>query len=192
MGNSAVLSAAGEKSARTLHSTSKREVNLAPQKSTTQTVRIAGQRMRLTTRNGRVTARPAPVLEWELQAAQIRALRAMPEYGKQFLLVGGMESGKRGPRAQQQALATGLTAGHPDVTIFMAGGRCAFIENKVGNGRLSPAQVERHASLVRIGHTVVVLRATTTEDAAAQAVALVRQWLAGNCNNHVDKVNKSA
>lgn len=167
-------------------------------KSTTQTVRINGVRTKLTTRNGRVTARPAPVLEWELQAAQIRALRAMPEYGGQFLLVGGMEAGKRGPRAQQQALATGLTAGHPDVTIFLPGGKCTFIENKVGNpatgsgGRLSPAQVERHAALAKLGHEVAILRATTTEDAAAQAVALVRQWLAGNCNNHVDKVNKSA
>lgn len=163
--------------------------------TTTKTVRIAGQRMKLTTRNGRVTATPAPPLEWELQAAQIRALKAMPEYGKQFLLVGGMEAGKRGPRAQQQALATGLTAGHPDVTIFMPDGKCAFIENKVGNpttgsgGRLSPAQIDRHAALARLGHTVTVLRATTTEDAAAQAVALVRAWLARNDNAAIDKVN---
>lgn len=169
-----------------------------PKSTTTQTVRINGVRTKLTTRNGRVTARPAPVLEWELQAAQIRSLRAMPEYGKQFLLVGGMEAGKRGPRAQQQALATGLTAGHPDVTIFMPDGKCAFIENKVGNpatgsgGRLSPAQVERHAALAKLGHEVAVLRATTTEDAAAQAVALVRQWLARNDNAAIDKVNKSA
>lgn len=166
--------------------------------TTTQTVRINGVRTKLITRNGRVTARPAPVLEWELQAAQIRALRDMPEYGKQFLLVGGMEAGKRGPRAQQQALATGLTAGHPDVTIFLPGGKCAFIENKVGNpatgsgGRLSPAQVERHAALAKLGHEVAVLRATTTGDAAAQAVALVRQWLASNSNNTLDKVYKSA
>lgn len=164
----------------------------------TQTVRINGARVRIHTKNGRVTTKAAPPLEWELQAAQIRALKAMPEYGKQFLLVGGMEAGKRGPRAQQQALATGLTAGHPDVTVFLPGGKCAFIENKVGNpatgsgGRLSPAQKYRHAALARLGHTVAVLRATTTEDAAAQAVALVRSWLADNSNNALDKVNKSA
>lgn len=165
-------------------------------RTTTQTVRINGVRTRLTTRNGRVTATPAPPLEWELQAAQITALRAMPEYGAQFLLVGGMEAGKRGPRAQQQALATGLTAGHPDVTIFLPGGRCAFIENKVGNpvtgagGRLSPAQIDRHAALARLGHTVEVLRATACEDAAQQAVTLVRGWLTAN-GNALDATRKS-
>lgn len=155
-------------------------------KTTTQTVTIKGARVRLATRNGKVTAKPAPVLEWQLQAAQCRALRNMPEYAGngskqgQFLFAGGMESGKRGPKAQMQALATGLTAGHPDLTFFLPGGRCAFIENKVGNGRLSPAQVERHAALRRLGHTVEVVRATTEADAAAQAVSLVRVWLAAS------------
>jgi hypothetical protein len=75
------------------------------------------------------------------------------------------------------------------LTIFLPSpdgqlGRCAFIENKVGNGRLSPAQVARHAALRALGHTVVVLRATTPEDAAAQAVALVEGWLAANDNGN--------
>lgn len=149
-------------------------------KTTTQTVTIKGARVRLVTRNGKVTVKAAPVLEWQLQAAQCRALRNMPEYGKQFLFAGGMESGKRGPKAQMQALATGLTAGHPDLTFFLPDARCAFIENKVGNGRLSPAQVERHAALRQLGHTVEVVRATTEADAAAQAINLVRGWLAAN------------
>lgn len=144
-----------------------------PSTTTIQTVRIGGKRVRLVTRDGKVTARPAPPLEWELQAAQVRELRRIPG----ILFVGGMEAGKRGPRAQAMALATGLTAGHPDLTIFLPGGRCAFIENKVGNGRLSPAQVARHAALTALGHTVVTLRATTPEDAAAQAVSLVFGWL---------------
>src|SRR5690606_6910218 len=135
----------------------------------TQTVRINGVRTRLVTKDGKVTAKTATPLEWELQAAQVRALRAMPEYGKQFLFVGGMEAGKRGPRAQVQAIATGLTAGHPDLTIFLFAqpgsmGRCAFIENKVGNpttgsgGKLSPAQIDRHAALRKLGHVVEVVR----------------------------------
>lgn len=144
--------------------------------TTTQTVRIGGKRMRLTTRNGKVTAKAAPVLEWELQAEQCRRLKNIPN----VLFVGGMEAGKRGPRAQVQALATGLTAGHPDLTIFLPGGRTYFIENKVGKGRLSSAQIDRHAALRKLGYTVEVLRATTIDDAAAQAVALVRSWLAAN------------
>ncbi len=124
----------------------------------------------------------APVLEWRLQAAQIRSLRALPTYGRQFLLVGGMEAGRRGPQEQVKAKATGLTAGHPDLTIFLPGGRCAFIENKTAKGRLSPAQVERHDALRAIGHTVEVVRASTEEEAAAAAVGLVCGWLAANDN----------
>lgn len=151
-----------------------------PRTTTTQTVTIDGKRVRLVTRDGKVTVKAAPVLEWECQAAQCRRLRAMG-----VLFVGGMEAGKRGPRAQVQALATGLIAGHPDLTIFLPGGRCAFIENKVGYGRLSPTQVERHAALRRLGHTVEVVRATTTEEAADKAVALVRGWLAEPANDNI-------
>lgn len=116
--------------------------------------------------------------EWKLQAAQVRALRSLPEHGREFLLVGGMEAGKRGPRAAVQAQATGLTAGHPDLTIFLRGGRCAFIENKTMSGRVSPAQRERHAALEELGFDVEVVRAATEQEAAAMAVELVRGWLA--------------
>lgn len=149
--------------------------------STTQTVRIAGQRMRLTTRNGRVTARPAPVLEWELQAEQCARLRRIPG----VLFVGGMESGKRGPRARVQALATGLTAGHPDLTIFLPGGRTYFIENKVGKGRLSTAQMERHEKLRKAGFVVEVIRATSKEEAGDKIEAMVREWITGNDNKYI-------
>lgn len=148
--------------------------------TTTQTVRIAGQRMRLTTRNGKVTARPAPELEWKLQAAAVRALKAMPEYGRQFLLAGDQAAAKRGPRAQMQALATGLTPGDPDLRLYLPGGRVAFIEYKTSTGRLSPAQKQRHADMARLGHTVEVVAAATEEECAAATVQLVRRWLAGN------------
>lgn len=149
--------------------------------TTTQTVRIKGARVRLTTTaSGKVTVKAAAPLEWELQAAQVTALRAMPEYGKAFLLAGDQNSAKRGPRAQQQATAAGMTAGEPDVRIYGQGGRLLLIENKVGNGRLSPAQSGRHAALAKIGHPVFVLRATTTDNAAQQVVDLVRGWLASH------------
>lgn len=151
--------------------------------ATTQTVRIGGQRMRLTTRNGKVTVKPAPELEWKLQAAAVRALKAMPEYQRQFLLAGDMASGKRGPKAQMQALATGLTPGDPDLRIYLPAGRVAFIEYKTSTGRLSPAQRQRHADMVRLGHTVEVVAAATEDECAAATVALVRGWLAGNGNS---------
>ncbi len=139
-------------------------------------------------KNGtRLVRRTDTVPEWKLQAEQCRRLRAMPEYGRKFLFVGGMEAGKRGPRAATIAKATGLTAGHPDVTIFLTGARCAFIENKTSeaaqkkkrtNG-LDPAQVERHAALRALGHDVTTIVAANENEAAEAAVAFVRGLLAG-------------
>jgi hypothetical protein len=146
-----------------------------------QTTRLAGKRVRIVTT---VTATGTSVKvtdalpkEWELQAAQVRALRAMPEYGKLFLLAGDQNSAKRGPRAQQEAIAAGMTPGEADLRIYVAGGQLRMIENKVGNGRLSPAQVERHAALARLGFTVEVVRAEACMEGAEKAVALVRSWL---------------
>lgn len=155
-------------------------------RTTTQTVRIGGKRMRLTTRNGKVTAKELGEEEWRLQAAAVRSLRAMPEYQKQFLLAGDQAAAKRGPKAQMQALATGLTPGDPDLRLYLPAGRVAFIEYKTTTGRLSPAQKQRHADMERLGHTVEVVAAFSEEECAAKTVALVRQWLAANSNTAVD------
>lgn len=117
------------------------------------------------------------VPEWRLQAAQVRRLRAMPEFGRQFLLAGDMAAGKRGPRARVEATATGLTPGEPDLRVYLAGGRLLLIENKTLKGRLSPEQIARHEDLERIGHTVLVIRAATEADAAEQAESAVREAL---------------
>lgn len=143
-----------------------------------QTTTINGKRVVITTSaSGKVTTKPALPLEWELQAAQVRALRSLPQYGKQFILAGDMAAGKRGPRAQMQAKATGLEPGEPDLRIYAERGRLLLIENKVANEALSPAQKERHATLQLLGYVVHVVRAITTEDAALQAVGLVLGWL---------------
>lgn len=144
---------------------------------TTQTVRLNGARVKITTANGKVTTKPAPPLEWELQAAQVKALRALPEYQHRFLLAGDQNAARRGPRAQQQAVATGMTAGEPDLRIYGENGRLLMIENKVGKGRLSTAQVDRHAALKRMGYEVHTVSANSHEEAANVAVSLVLMWL---------------
>ncbi|MBY5553736.1 VRR-NUC domain-containing protein [Rhizobium leguminosarum] len=160
-------------------------------KTTTQTTRIAGKRVRIVTRvtatGTSVKVTDAAPKEWELQAAQVRALRAMPEYGKQFLLAGDQNSAKRGPRAQMEATAAGMTPGEADLRIYLAGGQLRMIENKVGKGRLSPAQIDRHAALARLGHPVEVVRADACAGAAVRAVELVRGWLAEASNKPLDK-----
>ncbi len=147
----------------------------------TQTTRLNGKRVRIvttTTASGtKIKVTDAAPKEWEGQAAQVRRLRAMPEYGKQFLLAGDQNSAKRGPRAQMEAIAAGMTPGEADVRIYLAGGKLRMIENKVGIGRLSPAQVERHAALARLGFVIEVVRFETVHEAADKAEVLVRNWL---------------
>lgn len=156
-------------------------------KQTTQTVRINGVRTILTTaKDGTVKAKPAGALEWELQAAAVRRLRSMPEYGKRFLLAGDMAAGKRGPTAQAQAVATGLTPGDPDLRIYLEGGQCGFIEYKTDKGRLSSAQVQRHASMLKLGHRVVTIAATSEIECADRTEDQVRRWFVAN-DNKLDK-----
>ncbi|MGF9564151.1 VRR-NUC domain-containing protein [Neorhizobium sp. BT27B] len=144
-----------------------------------QTVRINGARTIIrTSATGKIATKPAPPREWELQAAQVRALRRMPEYGKEFLLASDQNAAKRGPRSQQEAVAAGMTPGEADLRIYLAGGQIRMIENKVGKGRLSTQQKDRHAALAKLGHNVVVVSSITPAEAASQAVDLVQGWLA--------------
>lgn len=124
----------------------------------------------------------APVLEWRLQAAAVRALRAMPEYNQAFTIAADMNSGKRGPQAQVQAKATGLAPGEPDLRVYVRGGRLCSIEYKAARGRLSPEQTSRHALLRGLGFTVEVVKAGTEDEAATATTGLVREWLAANDN----------
>lgn len=150
-------------------------------KPTAQTVRIGGKRTIIrTSATGKVTTRAALPEEWELQAEQIRRLRAMPEYGTRFLVAGDQNAAKRGPKARAQAIAAGMTPGEPDVRVYLRGGRVGLIENKVGNAPLTESQKERHPALARLGHVVEVVRATTPEEASDKAEAIVRRWLAEN------------
>lgn len=164
----------------------------------TQTTIMNGKRVRLVTTvskaGTKVTVAPAPPKEWELQAAQVQRLKAMPEYARtardagpgRFTLAGDQNASKRGPRAQLEALASGLTSGEHDVRIYMAGGRLGLIENKVGKGPLSQAQKDRHALLFALGFKLQeVVRAVSKDEAADKAEAIVREWLAANDNKKV-------
>ena len=107
----------------------------------------------------------------------------MPEFGKQFLFAGDMNAERRGHKARNKALKTGMAAGEPDLRVYMAGGQLGLIELKTATGRLSPAQRDRHELLRRLGFTrLAVVKATTRHDAAAQTVSVVLGWLASNDN----------
>lgn len=131
----------------------------------------------------RVVRRTDTVPEWKLQAAAVRSLRAMPEFGRRFTLAADMAAGRRGRKNAAIAKATGLVAGEHDLRVYLEGGRLGLIEFKAAKGRLSPEQRDRGALLARLGFGYqTVVKATTEADSAIQAVSVVRGWLSANDN----------
>lgn len=141
-----------------------------------------------TLKNGtKVTRSVAGALEWQLQAESCRQLRALPEFNKRFTFAGDMAAAKRTRQGATIAMATGLTPGEHDLRFYLEGGILGLIEMKAGKGSLKPVQRDRHALLYRLGFTrQAVVKATTEADAAAQVVAIVKGWLAGNDNQKVE------
>lgn len=155
------------------------------QKTTVQTTRIAGAKVRIVTTTSAagtsVKVKAAPLDEWILQAAAVRALKAMPEYTHQFLLAGDFNAARRSMREQVKAKATGLTSGEHDLRLYMTGGRLGLIEYKNAEGKLAKDQITRHADLRSLGFSLqAVIKASTEAEAAERTVALVREWLAGS------------
>lgn len=153
------------------------------------TTRINGKRMVITTTAKGTTVRDADVEEWLLQASGVRALRAMPEYVDDakdvkpgtFTLAGDFNAARRSMREQVKAKATGLTPGEHDKRVYMFGGALGLIEYKGASTQVSKDQRNRHALLSALGFTrQAVLRAATEDDAAEQAVSIVRGWLAAS------------
>lgn len=169
-----------------------------PKTTTTQTVRIDGKRVRLTTRDGKVTAKPASVLEIDLQIAAVREMKRMPEYvdradgvrpGTFTLAADQNGSGVRGRNAAVKLKAAGMAAGEPDVRLNFYGGVIRYIEFKGERGKLEESQERRFPLLRAMGFTVEVIAARTEDEAAEKAVALVRGWLAANENNSAKTQN---
>lgn len=170
-----------------------------PRKATTQTTRINGKRVVIrTSKTGKVTVKDAPVLEWQLQATAVRALKALPNYAKDadtvmantlagipsFTIAADMNGDYRSGNAAVKAEATGIAAGDPDLRVYLPNGVLRLIEYKGRIGRLTDSQRERHPILEALGHPVVTVKVSTTEDAAEQSVSLVKAWLLEAANDN--------
>lgn len=174
---------------------------MATTKTTTQTVRIGGKRMRLVTRNGKVTVEPAPVLEIDLQAAAVRELKAMAEFvskaedvkpGTFTLAADQNGSGVRGHNTAVKLKAAGMAAGEPDLRLNFFGGIIRYLEFKGERGKLEDSQEERFPLLRALGFTIEIIEAKAEAEAAAKTVALVRAWLAANDNEPVKDIRLQA
>lgn len=168
-------------------------------KPTTQTTRMGGKRVIIrTSASGKVTVTDAPILEWQLQAAAVRALKSLPEYAKDadrvsinakagiasFTLAADMNGDYRNGNAAVKAEATGIAAGDPDLRVYLPNGVLRLIEYKGKLGRLTDSQKDRHPLLEALGHPVETVRVTTLEDAAERSVALVKGWLMEAANDN--------
>ncbi|MDH2091108.1 VRR-NUC domain-containing protein [Rhizobium pusense] len=168
-------------------------------KNTSQTTRINGKRVVIrTSAAGKVTVKEAPVLEWQLQAAAVRALKALPNYAKDaetvtanskagipsFTMAADMNGDYRSGNAAVKAEATGIAAGDPDLRIYLPNGVLRLIEYKGKLGRLTDSQKERHPLLEALGHPVLTVKVSTTDEAAEKSVALVKSWLLEAANDN--------
>lgn len=119
-----------------------------------------------------------PASEKVLQTHAIAALTRLQLAGVPILFAGDMGGNRRTRSERLWAKATGLVAGEPDVRVYGPGGRVLFVEWKTRGGDVSAVQLARHRALRALGHTVIVARAATGEEAADVMARLVRDWLA--------------
>lgn len=143
-----------------------------------QTTKINGQRAVITKRMNAageivVKTQVAAPLEWMLQAAQVLAMRKHEAYGKLFTFAGDMNAGNRGPKAQAEAVATGMVSGEPDLRLSFVDGSTVYVENKAGKGRLSQEQKDRHKELRRMRMAVHVINGDSEADSVAQIIAII-------------------
>ena len=81
----------------------------------------------------------------------------------------------RTPAGRKAAKAAGRVPGEPDLRIYLPGGKLVLIELKAANGRLSPDQKDRHATLRALGFAVHVVKAQTPADAVQQVDAILKE-----------------
>ncbi len=118
--------------------------------------------------------------EWRFQAEVVARLHEMESAGLPLTCAGDMAAAKRSQAERMTAKVTGLTAGEPDVRVYLAGGRLISIELKAAKGSRSAEQKARHARLNALGFEVLNPRAPTPEALADLVEAEIRKRLRGD------------
>lgn len=101
--------------------------------------------------------------EWRYQAEVIARLHRREDEGWPITCAGDMNRGKRNRRQIMEAKVTGLTAGEPDVRVYMAGPKLLSFELKTPTGSRSKDQKKRHARLIALGFEIITVKAKTPE-----------------------------
>lgn len=104
--------------------------------------------------------------EWRYQAEVIARLHKLEDDGLPFTCAGDMNRARRNRRERMEAKVTGLTAGEPDVRVYITGGVLLSFELKTPKGSRSKDQKDRHARLIALGFEVITVKAKTPEEMA--------------------------
>ncbi|UPK16794.1 VRR-NUC domain-containing protein [Bradyrhizobium sp. 131] len=115
--------------------------------------------------------------EWRYQAEVIARLHALEDAGLPIACAGDMNRAKRSRRERMEAKVTGLTAGEPDVRVYVTGGFLLSIELKAPKGSRSKDQKDRHKKLTDLGFTVITAKAPTPGELADEVERIVRSYL---------------
>ncbi|UGX97380.1 hypothetical protein G6321_00020520 [Bradyrhizobium barranii subsp. barranii] len=115
--------------------------------------------------------------EWRYQAEVIARLHKLEDDGLPIACAGDMNRAKRSRRERMEAKVTGLTAGEPDVRVYVTGGFLLSIELKTPKGSRSKDQKYRHKKLTDLGFTVITAKAPTPEELADEVERIVRSYL---------------
>lgn len=117
------------------------------------------------------------VPEWRFQAEVISRLHQLEKAGLPLTCAGDMNRAKRNSRERAEAKATGLTAGEPDVRVYLTGGVLVCYELKTPDGSRSKDQRDRHKLLISLGFEIFTIKAKTPVEMADLIEADVRARL---------------
>jgi len=117
--------------------------------------------------------------EWRYQAEVIARLHKLEADGLPLTCAGDMNRAKRNRRERMEAKVTGLTAGEPDVRVYLSNARLISYELKTPDGSRSKDQKARHARLHALGFEVETIAAKTPAEMADRIEAAVRARLNG-------------
>jgi len=117
--------------------------------------------------------------EYVLQMAVIQMARRLEGMGFPLTVAGDQNAAQRTRASASIAKATGMTAGEPDVRVYLDGGRMLHVELKTATGRLSVSQKDRQARLRALGHEVVTVAGEHPLDVAREVSALLAARVEG-------------
>lgn len=109
-----------------------------------------------------------PWTEEELQMAICQDLRR-----RRVHHAADMNAGRRSLQRGARLKLAGMTAGEPDLRLYLPGGLVVFVELKRKGGVVSREQKDRHEVLRGLGFHVHVLKAHCPAQAVAQIVDIL-------------------